>query len=154
MNIVCAETLTPAQKQAVHDLWNTEYPVQLHLEGLPGLEIYLSNLKEQQHFLLLDDAQRVCGWAFTFVRENETWFAMILSRTEQRKGHGSRLLSALKESAPVLNGWVIDHHRDMRADGNPYLSPLRFYVQNGFHICAGIRLELDTISAVKITFRR
>jgi hypothetical protein len=59
------------------------------------------------------------------------------------------MLEIVKRKEIELNGWVIDHSKDKKKNGELYHSPLNFYLKNGF-IELTKRLELDKISAVKI----
>lgn len=90
------------------------------------------------------------AWAATFERDEEKWLAMILDTMAQRKGLGSALLKTISNQQGDLNGWVIDHDREIKQNGSPYLSPINFYVKNNFVICSSVRLETEKISAVKI----
>lgn len=94
------------------------------------------------------------GWALTFERENEKWFAIILSEKIKGKGLGRKMLNELKKEEQVLNGWVIDHNNDKKKNGQQYISPLKFYEKCGFIILSDVRLELDKISAVKIKWMK
>lgn len=94
------------------------------------------------------------GWYFDFVREQEKWFAIILDSSLQGKGFGTKLLNMAKEKEPELNGWVIDRDTDRKRNGDLYRSPLPFYLKNGFEKISDTRLELEKISAVKITWRK
>lgn len=47
---------------------------------------------------------------------------------------------------------VIDHDKDIKANGKQYMSPLNFYLKQGFTIIEDERLELATLSAVKIVW--
>ena len=57
-----------------------------------------------------------------------------------------------KEKENSLNAWVIDHNRDLKANGDAYRSPLEFYLKNGFKLLSDIRLELTNISAVQVNW--
>lgn len=142
--------LSESQLQQLFDLWNQEYPSQLAMPSLGDLQIHFLMLDAVEHVLLTGPDQQLKGWASTFDREGERWFAMIVDQTFHRQGHGRQLLSKLKAKTTVLNGWVIDHDRYVRKDGLPYPSPLGFYLKNGFNILPECRLELDIISAAKI----
>ncbi|MFT4741942.1 MAG: hypothetical protein ACI9L9_002739, partial [Marivirga sp.] len=52
------------------------------------------------------------------------------------------------------NGWVIDHSNERKSNGRLYISPLNFYLKNGFKKLSRNRLELDKISAVKIKWEK
>lgn len=154
MKIIEQTDLNEVQKQQVLRLWNGEYPETLSYQTLEQFDNYLKGLKELQHFLLIDEQANIQGWAITFVREAEQWFAIILDSHIHGKGCGSSMLRKLKLKHKTLNGWVIDHQRDRKTNGQPYRSPLGFYLKNGFEIISGTRLELDFISAVKIIWHR
>ena len=96
----------------------------------------------------------ILGWAFKFERENQKWFAIILSEIIKQKGLGRKMLNELKKEEQVLNGWVIDHNKDKKKNGEQYVSPLKFYEKCDFEILVDQRLELDKISAVKIKWTK
>ncbi|WP_229734105.1 GNAT family N-acetyltransferase [Flavobacterium orientale] len=150
MRIIKTSALGEQEKIQLFDLWNTEYPEQLSYQDQSELDTYLLKLGPTTHFLLQNDIGIIMGWAFSFVRDNQKWFAIILSEKVQRKGFGKKLLDLLKQSEALLYGWVIDHSKDKKRNGNPYLSPLSFYKKCDFVALEEERLELDTISAVKI----
>ena len=70
------------------------------------------------------------------------------------KGFGTQLLNLGKEKESVLNGWVIDHDKDKKRNGENYISPLNFYLKNGFEVFPDNRLELEKLSAVKIRWKK
>ena len=142
--------LTDQEKVQVLHLWNSQYPEKLSYHSLVVFDEYLQNLNNRTHFLLTNDLHEILGWVLTFERENEKWFAIILAEEIKGQEFGRKLLDQLKEKEPVLNGWVIDHPNDRRTNGEPYISPLKFYEKCDFEILANERLELDKISAVKI----
>lgn len=144
--------LDATQESSLFELWNQEYPAKLCYDHTKDFRTYLHALQRPSHVLLLDDADQIQGWAFTFDREDERWFVIIVSGSAQHQGLGSRLLDVLKSRYNHLSGWVIDHDRDVKRDGHPYRSPLAFYIKNGFSVLHGTRIELDIISAVKITW--
>ncbi len=154
MRIFESTNLTTEQKEHIFRLWNQEYPGKLKYQDLSGFENYLNELTDQKHFLLTDDANKISGWSFSFIRHNEKWFAMILDKKIHRLGYGTMLLDKLKEQEIKLNGWVIDHDMDKKENGERYVSPLDFYLKNGFVVLPDIRLELTKISAVKIQWTK
>ncbi|MBD3903191.1 GNAT family N-acetyltransferase [Chryseobacterium sp. Ch-15] len=149
MKITNTHQLNQEQKEQVLQLWNNEYPEKLAYKNIDGFESYLEKLNEVNHFILADK-EKICGWAITFKRENETWFAIILSESLHGKGWGTKVLHELKQYKKELNGWVIDNNNDRKLNGNFYKSPLEFYIKNGFEVFSDIRLELEIMSAVKI----
>jgi len=92
MKIVQKEILSLEEKETLHELWNNEYPAKLNLKTIDDFELYLNWLSETKHYLLFDDLDKINGWAFTFLRENENWFAIILNREIQGRGNGSLLM--------------------------------------------------------------
>ncbi len=143
--------LSADQKQGVFLLWNEEYPEQLAFADQGELDVYLQALHGQRH-LLLRNENTIFGWAFSFEREDCRWFAIILSSLIQRKGYGTKLLEQLKQNESRLYGWVIDRDNYLKANNEPYLSPLKFYLRNGFIALNDSRLETPKISAVKISW--
>jgi GNAT superfamily N-acetyltransferase len=137
-------------KNQLLNLWNTEYPEKLSYKDLAEFDDYLQKLTNLKHLLLTSEENIIYGWAFSFDRENEKWFAIILSEIVQGQGLGREMLNKIKQSEYVLNGWVIDHYNDKKKNGQTYTSPLRFYEKCDFEILKKERLELDNISAVKI----
>lgn len=151
MLITQTHELTPEERKTVRRIWNDEYPESLRLETPADFEQYLDNLSGKTHYLV-KDGNTLLGWALTFERENASWFAMILDTSIHRKGIGSELLGRIKAENPLLYGWVIDHDTALKRNGTLYASPLGFYLRNGFSVEREVRLELPTISAVRILF--
>lgn len=154
MVISKTKILSKKQKIEINNLWNNEYPIKLNYSKLDEFETYLSNLKDQNHLLLSDKNGLIKGWCVCFTRENERWFAMILDSQFQGKGYGSQLLDITKKEENELNGWVIDHNKDIKKNGKTYLHPIEFYFKNDFTLLSEKRLELDKISAVKIKWMK
>jgi len=154
MKITTTHQLNLVQKEQVLQLWNNEYPEKLTYKNIAGFESYLEKLNEVKHFLLANNDEKIQGWAITFKRENETWFAIILSENLHGKGWGTKVLNELKQNKKALNGWVIDHSNDKKRNGSFYKSPLDFYLKNGFEVLSDTRLELEIMSAVKIKWKK
>lgn len=152
MNILETLALTPSQLIAVLALWNQEYPENLNY-SMADFEKYLHALTNIKHYLLSAYDGIVAGWAFTFNRDEQKWFAIILDQSKQMQGYGTHILNKLKETEPELNGWVIDHNNYLKANGEPYKSPLGFYIKNKFEVTS-TRLETEKLSAVKIIWRK
>ena len=150
LELIQKTKLNGQEIKQVLDLWNSEYPEKLSYNNLTEFDNYFQNLSNLTHFLLTIDRNLILGWALTFDRENEKWFAIILSENIKGMGLGRKMLDKLKQTNQVLNGWVIDHNNDKKKDGQLYVSPLKFYEKCGFEIISGVRLELEKISAVKI----
>jgi GNAT superfamily N-acetyltransferase len=153
MKIVKATLLNADQKKQVCQLWNTEYPQKLAIT-IPAFDAYLGESSGHTHFLILENNTNLIGWANTFDRAGERWFAIIIDGTYQRKGLGHLLLNLSKEKEHRLNGWVIDHPYDVKQNGDNYLSPLSFYLRNGFTALPNTRFENEKISALKIEWRK
>lgn len=146
--------LSNSDKKEILNLWNDEYPEKLNYQTLSEFENYLENLTEQSHILVRSENQRIKGWYFDFIRENEKWFAIILDSRFRGKGLGTKILNLAKEKESELNGWVIDKSNDRKKNGELYKSSLNFYLKNGFKKFDKERLELEKISAVKIKWKK
>ncbi len=150
LKLIEVKELDPNSKQFLFSIWNNEYPIQLQHNDLAAFETYLKPLINQKH-ILLKDGDIVKGWYFEFDRDDSRWFAMLLDRSVKNKGWGSKMLNQAKSNTEVdLSGWVIDHDSYNKANGELYLSPLGFYLKNGFKVLTDSRLETDKLSAVRI----
>lgn len=154
VKITKTENLSEAEKQSIVRLWNSEYPVQIRHSGIDSFDEYLSVKGDLQHYLLTDDSGTIKGWLATFIRDEEKWFALLVDSSEQKKGYGTRLLNKVKEFETEINGWAIDTEKDLKANGETYLSPIGFYLKNEFEIMFDVRLETETTSAVKIRWTK
>lgn len=154
MKLVELPYLSDSQKHEVWTLWNQEYPASLYMDSATDFEMYLQLLENPKHFVWLNPEERIIAWAYSFQRDRERWFALILHRDYHGLKMGTRILNRLKAEESYLCGWVIDHASAIRKDGTPYISPLGFYIKNGFEIIQEIRLETKAISAVKIIWRK
>lgn len=154
MNYISTQILTTLQKLQIIDLWNDSYPVSIRHNGVESFDNYLAKLTDQNHILLLDKKDTVKAWFFDFIRENERWFAMIVSPELQGKGIGSRLLCLGKAFNKGLNGWTVYDTKYEKADGRPYRSPVDFYIKNGFKIHPEIVWETPVMNSMKITWKK
>ena len=150
LRIIETTNLDEKTKGWLLDLWNSEYPENLSYRDLAAFNEYLKGLNDVRHLLVMYDKNVIGGWAFSFDRDGESWFAILLSQNLQGRGVGRKILDQLKQTESELNGWVIDHDTDKKIDGSVYNSPLGFYQKCNFEIMKTQRLELDKISAVKI----
>ena len=154
MGITITKQLSAFEKNELMALWNAVYPSNLYYNKLEELEQYFNGLSDIQHYLIKDTSSQIVAWAFTFDREEATWFAILIDSAFQKKGIGSELLKALKKDNTQLNGWAIDKEGYHLKNGENYLTPLPFYLKNNFVICENIRLETDKISAIKIEWHQ
>lgn len=154
MNITHSTELSTGEKEAVLRLWNNEYGHKIRKETVAELDIYFNGLGDLHHFLLRDDAGVVHAWAATFTRNNDRWFAIIIDGSIQRRGYGKQLLNVLKAHEEDLSGWVVDHDKDTKSDGSPYISPMDFYLKNGFEVLPEERFESEQMSAVRIRWKK
>ncbi|HAQ70899.1 MAG TPA: N-acetyltransferase [Flavobacteriales bacterium] len=150
MEFLSTSELTENQKAQLFELWNREYPATLNYASIQGLDDYLNGLTEATHVLILDESKSVKAWHVDFVREGEKWFAIIVDSDFHGQGLGTELLNRAKAKESELNGWVIDQDNDVKQNGDSYLSPLGFYLNNGFEQLKDKRLELQHLSAVLI----
>lgn len=154
MKIETTKYLDFHQKRHIFDLWNNEYPQQLSYENIERLEIYLNGISNLTHYFLSNQLDETIGWASTFSREGEIWFAIIINSEFHGKGYGEMLLDEMKTIENKLSGWVIDGKNEVKSNGELYLSPLEFYRRNDFKILSDVRLELEIFFAVKIVWEK
>lgn len=146
--------LSEDQELQIYELWNKEFTAKISYNDISEFEAYLDKLVEQHHILVLDEYENVLGWFFDFIRDEERWFAIIIDSSLHGKGVGSKILDLAKSSNKVLNAWVTDHNTDLKRNGEPYQSPLQFYIKNDFEVLTDVRIETEILSAVKIRWSK
>lgn len=153
MQIFTSQVLTAHQKEKAYQLWNNEYPQQLKYAHIAQFDEYLKGLDDLIHYLLFNSEESMVGWAATFNRNSEKWFAIIVDSSIQGEGYGTAMLNAIKGNEQCLVGWAINHDGDTKLNGHPYPSPVAFYLKNQFCVIESCRLETEQISAVKIGWK-
>ncbi|MFA6261007.1 MAG: N-acetyltransferase [Bacteroidia bacterium] len=153
-NWVETVALNKVQKEALFQLWNAEYPAKIVYDTIADFEIYLNQLYEPHHYLLMNTDKHILGWAYTFMLEEETWFSILIGKAGQMKGSGKEILQVFKERESKLIRWVIEHDLEFRKDGTRYHSPIGFYLKYGFDVVRDQRLNLQQFTAVKIKWVR
>lgn len=136
------------------DLWNAEYPASLSYNDISEFDKFLANIDQLRHYMLCHQYETIIGWLSVFIRNEETWFSVILDSAFQKQGFGKQLLNLAKQDFEILNGWVIDNDTSKKSDGSLYTMPLPFYLKNGFNVLSAVRLETEKLSAVKIRWKR
>ena len=154
MKIIEKDTLSLEEKEVLREIWNNEYPARLYLKTSEDFDLYLNGLSNTKHYLLFDDSNKIIGWTFTFLREGEDQFAIILDSKIQGKGNGFLLINEIKKKNTSLNGWVIDQENELKQNNEFYKSPMPFYIKQGFTVLTETRIENEKMSAVKINWTR
>lgn len=121
---------------------------------MAAFNTYLEFLEDKDHLLLNDKNGRLMGWLVCFIRENERWFAMAIDQSAQGKGLGSALLNRARKRYPSLNGWVIDSDTEPKQNGEYYMSPIAFYLKNGFEIKRNVKLTKNGISGIQVKWNQ
>lgn len=152
--IIHTQVLNQQQQLELLKCWNEVYPVNLKFDDLGKMKIYFDGLQKLEYFLLIDSSIPAIAFSFRFIRDEEMWLTMLMPTSMQRKGYGSILLEELTENINSISAWVVDHDKDVKADGSPYISPLPFYWKERFEIQESVRLETDTISAAKLVWKK
>lgn len=142
------------QKEQLLRLWNNEYPRELKYKGISELDEYLGKLEDLKHILLVNENDQIKGWYADFIRDDERCFLAIVDSELQGKGYGRNIIEIAKKANKELNGWVIDTEGYLKANGQPYRSPVAFYRKQGFQVIGNIRLKTEKISAVRIRWIR
>ena len=149
MEIIQTKTLSSVQSEQINSLWNAVYPLKLK-DRFP---ILLEGTTWHNHFVVEDSNRVIIAWAVMFEHTNQIRFSIIVSKDYQGKGLGKLLLNHLKSAHNEFYGWVIDHNNDLKSDGENYISPLPFYLKQGFEIIANQRIDTDMIQAVLVGWR-
>ncbi|KYG72239.1 acetyltransferase (GNAT) family protein [Roseivirga ehrenbergii] len=154
MQVIQTQQLSIPQKESIMALWNAEYPASLSYTTIAEFDEFLNKIEQLKHYILCDLYQEIIGWLCVFIRNEETWFSVILDSDFQKQGLGKQLLNLAKHDFKTLNGWVIDNNTSKKLDGSLYPTPLLFYLKNDFNVLSEVRLETEKISAVKIRWER
>ena len=153
-NLIKTGQLGSKHKLDIIQIWNREFPIQLQHRDPDSFEKYLSTIAGASHILVLNDEDTVMGWAATFNRHGSKWFLILLDSEIQGKSLGKRIIITLKQMENELNGWVVDHDKDIKEGGMRYQSPLGFYLKFGFEVLEAERLEKDGLSSVRIQWKK
>lgn len=145
MEISKIKKLNNEQFQQINQMWNDEYPIKLK----DRFGLLLDGVENYNHYLI-EQNNRILAWAVDFEKENETRFSIIVNNDYKGKGLGSLLLKRLKRDLGEFYGWVIDHNNDLKHNGEFYMTPIGFYLKNGFEILTQERIDSEMIKAVKI----
>jgi GNAT superfamily N-acetyltransferase len=146
MKIHRSATLSAKHDAEINALWNTEYPQKL----TDRFALLLVDTTLVIHFYVLNQQDEIIAWSVLFEKDNDLRFSIIVSSNYKQKGLGTALLTEMKKEGRAFSGWVIDHNHDLKANGSNYLSPLSFYVKNGFTIDQSMRLDNEIIKAVLV----
>jgi len=141
--------LSTEEYQQIFHLWNSEYPIGISYPDLAAFLEFLSPLGDKKHYLI-KESEKISAWLLSFDRNGGRWFSIIVGPKHQKKGMGNHLLQYVMQREQNLQGWVVDHERDIKTDGSPYPSPLDFYLKLGFRVVPDVRFEKQGISCVKI----
>lgn len=139
--------------ESIFSLWNSEYPTEFTFADASGFEEFLAGVSKRRHFVARIDGI-FAGWLISFDRAGERWFSIIINRRFQGRGIGVALLDAAFEIDDELNGWVVPDNSLTRIDGEPYKSPLGFYLKYGFNVVEGETFAKYDIETVKIRLKR
>jgi GNAT superfamily N-acetyltransferase len=140
------KVLTQQQAMQIDMLWNALYSVKLK----DRFSLLLQGVDNFMHYMIEDEAGNVQAWAVYFEKEDKIRFSILVSKAAQGKGLGRQLIDALKADLPEFYGWVTDHNNDLLSDGSTYISPLPFYLKQGFKVLDNVRLDTEMIQAVMI----
>lgn len=154
MEFVETKFLDNGQKKRIIALWNLEYPKKLELSTVLDFEKYLDGLSDKNYIVLMDENKALKGWLIYFVRDRERCFAMLIDKTLQGMGWGSRLLDLAKQRNNELNGWVIPSNKETKSDGSIYKSPVGFYLKNDFEILNSSEQDKNGITGIKLRWKK
>ena len=150
------QNLNAAFISQITDLWNTNFPKGLAFQGQESLTSFLNKVSPLHHFIYSDphNSEKVGAWLCVFERDQDVWFSIIVDASLQGKGVGRQLIESAKEVCEILNGWVVDRSEYVTAAGKPYQSPLKFYEKLGFQFLPEEKFPSDSLSCIKIRWKR
>lgn len=144
LNISTSKTLSSWQSEQINLLWNEEYPINLK----DRFSLLLDGAAWHNHYIIEDQEKNIIAWAVDFEKDKQVRFSIIVATKYKGLGLGKRLIDKLKEANNEFYGWVIDHNDDVKANGVTYLSPMPFYLKQGFDILQDTRIDNEMIRAV------
>jgi GNAT superfamily N-acetyltransferase len=150
MEINQTTILLDVQCEQINSLWNAEYPLKLK-DRFP---ILLEGTTWHNHYIIEDLNRLIVSWAVMFEHSNQIRFSIIVSKEHQGKGLGKLLLDHLKSAQNEFFGWVIDHNNDLKSNGENYISPLPFYLKQGFEIIHNQLIDTEMIQAVLVGWKK
>jgi RimJ/RimL family protein N-acetyltransferase len=145
MEIIKAKNISSDQFQQINQMWNDEYPIKLK----DRFGILLEGVENYNHYLI-EQNNNVLAWAVEFEKEKEKRFSIIVKNEYKGNGFGKLLINRLKRDLGEFYGWVIDHNNDLKHNGEFYMTPIGFYLKNGFEILTQERIDSEMIRAVKV----
>jgi len=148
--IIKTKDLSSSQSEQIDRAWNDEYPIKLNNR----FGLLLNDAKSHVHYIIEKEKQEVIAWGVMFEKEDELRFSILVLSKYKGQGMGKLLIDAFKNDYPIFYGWVIDHDNDVKANGEKYVSPLPFYLKQGFNILNEQRIDTEMISAVMVIFQR
>tara|TARA_B110000046_G_scaffold140743_1_gene147318 strand:- start:3631 stop:4089 length:459 start_codon:yes stop_codon:yes gene_type:complete len=146
------DTLPPLLQNELLEAWDSEYPSVLHHHSDPFNQ-YLQSLVNLQHTVVKDDDQNFCAWYFKFDRHDERQFGIIVYKNYPRNGLGKVFIENAKLTNKPPFAWVVDSNKYKKEDETHYISPLNFYLKNGFSLTHE-RWGSEKIKTVKITWHK
>ncbi|KAF2506618.1 hypothetical protein [Flavobacterium foetidum] len=85
MKVVHQNSFSEQEKETLWQLRNSEYPIQFGHETFQEFESYCNALVKTENYILIDSRNVIQGWAYTFLRDSEVWFAIMLNSEIQKK---------------------------------------------------------------------
>ena len=124
-------TLSQKEKEKIVSVWNQEYPRELAYSSVHDYDAYLSKIEILNHYLIKKEGV-IVAMASVFIREEDTWFSILINGKHQRRGLGRQLMNQLMCDYDRLNGWMVDQEGSTLATGKAYSIPASFYQKLGF----------------------
>lgn len=147
--VIKQDDISTSLMSEVREIWNLVYPVSIAHATISETQYFIESKLERNHYLVLQ-GQKLIGWSFTFLRDNQTWFSLLVHPDYQRKGIGGQLINAMKQNNFELCGWVVDKSHDKLENGKPYAIPLDFYFKHDFNLRENSRFDTEKLNSVKI----
>ena len=140
-------------REELRAIWNLVYPQGIAQRTIEDTNTFLDSKDNRSHYLVLENGKLI-GWSFTFARDGQNWFSILVHPNYQQKGIGKALVKCMQANNDELCGWMVDKKGYKTLAGKRYYIPLDFYKALDFFVIENCRFDSDLLCSVKIEWKK
>ncbi len=149
LEIITAHAPSEKEMHEIFEIWQEGFPKNVVFDSLSDFQAFVGRLVAPT-FLLTYDSGAVAAFLIYFTRDDNTWFIMAVSQAQQRRGLGRLLIQKAQLLNLSLYGWVVATGGYSLLNNEPYISPLAFYIKQGFRGNFDEKLAAKGLATVRI----